>query len=95
MAKGDAIGNIASVAAAGYLNLQPGSGEEWTIHNITYAGAVEIYCYDGTNNLKCLADSTFGGFYGTVLHCTNTRYYRIKNVSAGAFLCGYDGVQTK
>jgi hypothetical protein len=75
--------------------LQPSAGVEWVIHNLLWAGAAEVYFYDGTNTIKIFVDTTFGGLMGTVFHCTNSTYYRIKNVTAGAIYCGYDGMVTK
>lgn len=95
MAAGDVTSNIASVANNAYLDLQPAAGVEWCIHNISYAGAVEIYFYDGSNLLKVDSDTTFGGRFCMLYHCTNAKYYRVKNVSGSAMLISYDGVVTK
>lgn len=94
MAVGDIISNIASVAANAYIDIQPGAGAEWVIHNVLWDGACELYFYDGTNLLKVDADTSYGGRLGTVFHCTNTKYYRIKAITATRLL-GYDGVVTK
>jgi hypothetical protein len=96
MAAGD-IANFGptSTGDAAYLALQPGSGVEVVVHNIGYAGAMELYFYDGTNQVKVWEDTTAGGMLNLQLHCTNSKYYRIKNVSGGTvYLCA-DGFTTK
>lgn len=94
MAAGDVVSGISSVAAAGVLLLQPGAGVEWVVHNLYYAAAVDVYFTDGTNHLKFDSDGA-GARIGTVFHCTNARYLRLVNTSAGTALYGYDGIQTK
>ena len=95
MAVGDVVNGLSSVSASAYLDIVAGSGAEWVIHNIYWAGAVELYFYDGTNEIKFDSDTVFGGRIGAVFHCTESKRIRIKNVSAGAFYIGYDGVITK
>lgn len=95
MAIGDKAQGLSSVAAAGYLAIQPASGTEWTIHNLYWGGDVEIYFYDGTNSIKIDSDTANGARLGCVFNCTNSKYIRLKNTSAGAAYYGYDGVITK
>lgn len=96
MAAGDvAIFGPTSTATGAWLALQPSAGVEVVIHNIGYAGAMELEFYDGTNLVKMDEDGTAGSRVGLFLHCTNSKYYRIKNVSgATGFLCA-DGMTTK
>jgi hypothetical protein len=96
MAAGD-IANFGptSTADAAFLALQPSAGVEVVIHNIGYAGAMELYYYDGTNQVLVDTDATAGSRLGLFLHCTNAKYYRIKNISGGTvYLCA-DGMTTK
>lgn len=95
MAVGDVVNGLTSVATTAYLDIVPGAGVEWVIHNIYWGGAVECYFYDGTNEVKFDVDTMFGGRIGAVFHCTSARRIRIKNVSAGSIFIGYDGIQTK
>lgn len=97
MAAGDVYVNIASVANNAYLTIQPAGSAEAVIHNIYYAGAVEFYRYDGTNNLKFDSDTATATFAreGLFLHVTNGSYARVKNVSGSTMLMGFDGVYTK
>jgi hypothetical protein len=84
-----------SVSDQAYLDLQPSSGVEIVIHNFGYAGAMELYLWDGADRLKMDEDATAGSRMGVFLHCTNTVYYQIKNVSGGSVLMGADGITTK
>lgn len=95
MAIGDVVNGIALVQPGEYLNMKPAAGIEWVIHNITFGGAAEIYYTDGTIEVKFDAEEAWGGRMGFVYHCTNTKYYRVKNASASAIVIGFDGVQTK
>jgi hypothetical protein len=95
MAAGDIKSAKQSVADDGLLDIQPASGEEWVIHNIYYAGAVELYVKDGTSSFKFDADASYGAKLCMAYHCTNTQYISVKNVSGGAALIAYDGIQTK
>lgn len=96
MAVGDKV-TIAptSVANNGFLDIRPGSGVEWTIQNLEYSGAVELYKTDGTNSVKVDNDTTGGGRIGLYLNATNAVYWQLKNVSGANAFLSYDGVQTK
>ena len=92
MTVGDTVvGLSASVADDGYMDIQPGSGIEWSIHNIFWADAVEIYWYDGTNTIKFDSDGGNGARLNTVLEVTNSKYIRVKNVSDAVQNIGYSG----
>ena len=95
MPVGDVVSTISSIAAGAYLDIQPGSGIEWVIHNIHHEDQVEIYFYDGTNSILVDVDAGQGSWTGQFFHCTNTKYYRVKNTAASAKLIGYDGIITK
>jgi hypothetical protein len=96
MAAGD-VANFGptSTANGSFLDLQPSAGVEVVIHNIGYAGAMELYYYDGANSVKMDEDATAGSRMAVFLHCTNSKYYRIKNVSGGTVYLSADGMQTK
>lgn len=83
-----------SVADDNYLDLQPASGVEWVVHNIKWSDDIEIYSYDGTNAIKIFAATDFG-FLPCEFHCSNTKYYRVKNVSGGSQYISFDGVISK
>lgn len=96
MAAGDVIiFGPSSVADTAFLDLQPGAGVEIVVHNICYEGAMELYFSNGSTNVKADEDTTAGSRLGLFLHCTNSNYYRIKNVSGGAVNMGADGIVTK
>ena len=98
MAAGD-VANFfnAAVTNGTYLDLQPSAGVEVVIHNFCYEGAMELYYRDGgvADEFLVDADSTLGSRMGVFLHCTNGRFYRIKNVSGGTVGIGADGMTTK
>jgi len=92
MAVGDSVvGLSASVADAAYMNIQPGSGVKWSIHNLFWANSVEIYWYDGTNSILIDSMTGNGARLNTVLECTNTKYLRVKNVAGETQNLGYSG----
>jgi hypothetical protein len=95
MAVGDVFSGISSIAAAGYLDIQPSAGVEVVIHNIYHESDVQIEFYDGTNSLIFDTDAGTGVYAKYAFHVTNARRIRVKNTAATAKLIGYDGVQTK
>lgn len=86
----------ASVAINGFLDLQPASTTEIVVHNVysPEGAAYELYWYDGTNSIKFDHDAAVGRA-NVQYHCTNTKYVRVKNVSAATANLGADGMYTK
>jgi len=95
MAIGDVVSNIASVSASSYLDIQPGAGVEWVIHNIYHEDQVQLEFYDGSLSLIFDSDTGPGIWAWYEFHANNTRRIRVKNTASGAKLIGYDGVVTK
>ncbi len=95
MAVGDVCSDLQSIAASSYLDIRPGSGVEWVIHNIYHEDKVEISFYDGTNEIVFDVDSGAGSWRWEEFHCTNGRRIRVKNLAGSAKLIGYDGIVTK
>ena len=95
MAVGDVFNGLSSVAAAGYLDIQPSSGVEAVIHNIYHESDIQLEFYDGTNSLVFDTDAGAGIYAKYAFHVTNAKRIRVKNTAAAAKLIGYDGVQTK
>ncbi len=93
MAAGSVKSALVSVLASAVLDIQPGIGEEWIIHNIFHEDSVDLEFYDGTNILNFYS-STGKNNESVVFHLTNARRIRVKNTTAIAKLIGYDGVQT-
>ncbi|MGH9201045.1 MAG: hypothetical protein ACRD2A_07400 [Vicinamibacterales bacterium] len=95
MARGDVKSAIASIAAAGFQDINPPAGEEWVIHNIYHEAAVTLDFFDGVNSIPF--DSVTGkGIYAKYqFHVKNGVRLRVKNDDAAAKLIGYDGIQTK
>lgn len=95
MAVGDIVADTTSKDDDAYLDVQPGAGAEWVIHNIYYAGAAELYKYDGSNTILFDTTTAGGAHLNVQIHVNNTDYLRIRNVSGGAAIVGYDGIITK
>lgn len=92
---GDIASGLASVATGAYLDIQPGAGVEVVIHNIYHESDIELYFYDGTNNLLFDSETGKGAYARFAFHVTNTRWIRVKNLDAASKLIGYDGVVTR
>ena len=95
MAVGDVVSDLQSIGAGSYLDIRPGSGIEWVIHNIYHEDRVQLSFYDGTNEIIFDVDYGLGVWAWYEFHCNNTRRIRIKNMAASAKLIGYDGIITK
>jgi len=95
MAVGDVFSGLSSIAAAGYLDIQPVAGVEVVIHNIYHESDVQIEFYDGTNSLIFDTDTGAGIYAKYAFHVTNAIRIRVKNTNAAAKLIGYDGIVTK
>lgn len=96
MAAGDvyAVG-VDVVAANGYLNLQPGPGEEIVVHNIGHSQSAQLEFFDGTNFVVIDVVVDNSSWIGMYLHCTNTKYYRVKNTAGVDNNMCADGMKTK
>lgn len=86
---------ISSIAASGYFSIQPVSGAEVVIHNINHSSDAILEFYDGSNFIQIDTHTGNGRWMGMFLHCTNTKYYRVKNITASSIFISCDGVQTK
>lgn len=95
-AVGDVVADCQSVASAAVLDIQPGAGVEWIIHNIGFTHEVELQRWDGTD---VAAMVTFSGpgwqHFFPGFHVNNTQRIRVKNNDASSRVICYDGVQTK
>lgn len=95
MAVGDVKSDEQTVTAGNFLDIIPGSGEQWSIHNIWHAADIEIYYHKTTGPLDCFFDAAIGkgihAYY--VFELTPTLYIRVKNVSASSQVIGYSGRQ--
>ena len=92
---GDKVSSIYSASDDATLSMQPASGEEWTIHNLSWGGAMELYFTNGTTSILVGSSFSAGGRFNNYLNCTHTNYYQLKNVSGTTVGLGYDGVVTK
>lgn len=89
------------LAQNAYYNMQPDAGVEVVVHNITHGTDATLEIYDSTANAGAGVAITVdtqagnGAWMGMFLHCTNTRYYRVKNTNAAASNICCDGMVTK
>jgi hypothetical protein len=95
MAAGDVFTDMYSAADDAELSLRPADGAEVVINNIYYAGAVEIYRYDGTLTILFYSDSAAGCLSFHNFRCTYGDYIKVKNVNGATAVLAYDGVYTK
>lgn len=95
MAVGDVASGLSSVAQDAYLDIQPGAGVEWVIHNIYHESNIQLEFYDGANSLVFDTATGAGVYAKFAFHMTNSIRVRVKNTAAAAKLIGYDGVVTK
>jgi hypothetical protein len=95
MAKGDAVGAGASVNAAGVLEIKPGAGVEWVIHNIYHEAEVNLYTVHGAVQFVFASSGGKGSWSAYFFHLTNTHYMKVENTNASAKRIGYDGIVSK
>jgi hypothetical protein len=97
MASGDAVNALASVAASGTLNIQPGAGNEWIVHNIFLpegsTSGVEVYAVTGA--VECLLKTVTDPLLTFNFHVTNTYFLKLKNLAGVNVVLGYDGIVVK
>lgn len=94
MAIGQAVIDSATVADGSSIDIQPTGTENWVIHNILVPedAEIELYFFDGSTSTKL--ESVTGSYFDVHLHVKNAKYYKVKNVSGGSIIIGYDGVIT-
>ncbi len=96
MAAGDVVAQApTSVGASAFLDMKPGAGIEWVIHNVSAPTTATIEVHYGSSAASVCTLVTTGGLMGFFLHCTSDVYYRIKNTGVAAVDIGYDGIVTK
>jgi len=82
-----------AIAAAGFLTVQPSTGQEWLIKNIFHADAVEYGTYDGSLAVAVDSDAGAGAWLSLSLFVTNADYIRVKNTTTSTQNIGYSGVR--
>jgi len=92
-ALGDTRGTLSSLNPSATFNLQPGSGEEYIIHNIYTSGTIDILMTSSAAKLTIETTST--NLTGYFIHVTNTQYIQMINKESGTIIVGYDGIETK
>jgi hypothetical protein len=98
MAQGDAVSGWASVASGAYLDVQPGSGVEWSLFAFYSPAEISVWHTDGTHSYQITPVSAAGVpalLNNLGLVATNAKWWRIKNENGSTQYLGYDGRQTK
>ena len=85
---------VTGTAQNAYLALQPGAGNEIVVHNIVHSIDAQLEWYDGSTGVAVDAVTGAGAWQG-FFHCTNTKYYRVKNTNVASNNLCADGMYTK
>lgn len=96
MAQGDAIAEIQETQGGSTLSIQPGSGTEWTIHNVYHGTDATLEITDGSISSEVDSISGSGCWAAQTWHLTNNHYLNLtlNASSTTSALTGYDGVVT-
>lgn len=86
---------VTATAQNAYFSMQPAAGVEIVIHNISHSTDAVLEFFDGTSSVTVDTQISGGSWMGMFLHCTNGRYYRVKNTNAASNNICCDGVVTK
>lgn len=86
---------VTAVAQLEYLEIRPAAGVECVIHNITHATDAVLEFFDGTTAVTVDTQLGSGAWMGMFLHCTNAKYYRVRNMAGGVNNMCCDGVVTR
>lgn len=90
------VQNIEAKANGQYLEIRPSGEEEWSIHTVMSNGAFELYKTNGvTSILSERVLSQKSALTGLHLYCTNSVYWKIKQIDTGTVNMGFDGIRTK
>lgn len=92
MSQGSVVNAITSLSTSATYDIQPESGDTWSIHNIQYANDISVSIYDGTHLLTFLSFSGSGIIANLYIGVSNTVWIRITNTSADTALYAFDGV---
>lgn len=96
MAAGDVFNQgVTAVAQDAYFNMQPAAGVEVVVHNISHSTDAVLEYFDGTTAVVVSSHVGGGAWMGMFLHCTNSKYYRIKNTNAASNNICCDGMTSK
>ena len=82
-----------SVADTGTTDIKAGIGEVYSISNIYFGGAVEIYRVTPSGTEIVDSDGDYGIIMNTTMKVSDTHYIQVKNVSGGSIVISYDGIQ--
>ena len=89
--------DLVSVGNNAYLDIRPAALHEVVIHNIYWVNGsdVEVYRYDGANEIKVQPTNNDGLIAFYAFHCDNTQRLRVKNISGAPMYMAADGIYQK
>jgi hypothetical protein len=88
-------GESASLANNGTFNIQPPAGNEATVHNIRYSGAVQLFYITPNTSIQYDYDTGAGGRLSLVEDVNSTYYIQVLNNSGSSINVSFSGVYTK
>lgn len=88
---------VTLIAKDNYLNLKPDTGHEIVVHNINHGSDAALEFHDETLgfSIEIVSAAGSGSWMGMFLHCTNTRYYRVRGKTVATNYMAADGMYTK
>jgi len=92
---GDVVADCQDITTGARLDIQPGAGVEWIIHNLVFDANITLERFDGT--LTAIGPSFIGPDwqpFSPGFHVNNTDRIRIVNDDAATKTICYDGIQT-
>jgi len=94
-APGDVVADCQDITTGARLDIQPGVGVEWIIHNLVFDANITLERFDGT--LTAIGPSFIGPDWQPLspgFHVNNADRIRIVNDDAATKTICYDGIQT-
>ena len=97
MASGDAVNALVATAYNATLDIKPGTGVEWIVHNIIIPDGLTtgVSLYYVTGAVTSLVGTFKKSLIGFNFHATATYYYQLKVLEATTQNIGYDGIVVK
>lgn len=98
MAAGNKVVGMATISTnGGTYDIQPPSGQEWTVMNIKISGSSGQYTlsdYNGTTLNTYETASSPNAYLGLSENLTNAQWIRVTSTTTNAITISYNGVQT-
>lgn len=90
---------VQSIPPGESLSLNPGTGREATVHNISVSGPASLEVYDLVQDtsitVDAITDPAGGTWMGMFIHCTENCYYTILNLGVAYINVNANGRYSK